>query len=307
MATRIKSLFIILCALLSVAAAWAQENVPATGGSTVKVLIVARGPGGELLQDLKPDEITVLDNGQPAKVLAIGPAANEPLRLGIVLVADQTVFKAQQQAAIQVLGGLRPGIDQAFVLTQASSPKHRAWPKPKLIWDSDPKALISFVQSLHWDDALDSGKDIVMGMLRLNPERRFRRVMLEFRDPEMEVNVDYRTMAFQELDALLMKEISEYQRLGAVVYTCPVKSRLPLHYNFEKGSRQVERLADATGGRPLLWEDNLKPEVAEFQRDVQSQLLLTFASHPDNHPHTLQIRPNRKDVRIVASQKQFYP
>jgi hypothetical protein len=131
--------------------------------------------------------------------------------------------------------------------------------------------------------------------------------MLEFRDPEMEVNVPYRSMAFNELDALLMQEISEYQRLGAVVYTCSVKSLLPLHYNFVRGSRQVERLADAAGGRHLLWGDNLKSEIAAFQKDLQNQLLLTFASHPDNHPHTLKIRPNRKDVRIIASQKQFYP
>ena len=307
MAPTIKFLRIILCALLGVAAAFAQENARATGGSTVNVLIVARGQGGELLQDLKPEEITVLDDGHPAKVLALGPAGNEPLRLGILLVADQTVFRAQQQAAIQVLTGLRPGIDQAFVLTQATSPTHRAWPNPKLIWNPDPKALVSFVQGLHWDDAVDSGKDIVMGMLKLNPERRFRRVMLEFRDPEMEVNVDYRSLAFKELDALLMMEIAEYQRLGAVVYTFAIKSQLPLHYNFVKGSIQVERLADATGGRHLLWGDNLKPEVAEFQRDLQKQLLLTLASHHDNHPHSLQIRANRKDVRIVASQKQFYP
>jgi hypothetical protein len=306
--TTIKFFRIIVCALLGVATvAFAQENVPAAGGSAVNVLIAARGQGGEFLQDLKPEEITALDNGHSAKVLAIGRAANQPLRLGILLVADQTVFKAQQQAAIQVLQGLRPGIDQAFVLTQATSTTHRAWPNPKLIWNPDPKTLISFVQSLHWDDAVDSGKDIVMGMLKLNPDRRFRRVMLEFRDPEMEVNVDYRSMAFKELDALLMMEISEYQRLGAVVYACPVKSLLPLHYNFVKGSIQVERLADATGGRHLLWSDNLNSEMAEFQKELQNQLLLTFMSHPDNHPHTLQVRANRKDVRIVASPKQFYP
>jgi VWFA-related protein len=325
---------IIVCVLLGVVTvAFAQENASVGGSSTVKVLFLARDRSGKLVQDLKPGDLTVIDNGRPAKVLGLEPAEKFPLRIGMLLLAEQTTFKAQQEAAIQLLGTLRPGTDQAFVLTQATSPKPRPWPNQNLTWDPDPKALISFVGRLKWNEAVTSTKDVIMQMLALNPNKSFRRVMVEFRDPEMETTVG--GSIGERLDARQMREISEYERRNAIVYTFTIKTLLhpqlsnppkyppdgmpgqPANPNggdlvygdiLYEGSVKIERTAVMTGGRYLAW-DKLKSEVAELHKDLQNQLLISFASQPDNrqqHPHSLEIRVNRKDVR-VSSPKQFYP
>lgn len=308
---------ILVCVLLAVVTvAFAQENASAGGSGAVKVLFVARDRSGKLLQDLKPQEITVIDNGAPAKVLGLEPAEKVPLRIGILLIAEETTFKAQQEAAIQLLGTLRPGTDQAFVLTQSTSPKPRPWPKKNLIWDSDAHALAALVRSLHWNDSVPATMKIVQQMLALDPDKPFRHVMVEFRNPYMEGMVDWGPMPYKELESEQMREISEYQRLNTIVYTSAIKILLRPHNpqlgiehdTYQDGTVKIERTAVMTGARYLAW-DKLKSEVAELEKDLQNQLLLSFASQPDNQqqrPHTLEIRINRKDVR-VASPKQFYP
>ena len=299
----------IACVLVGVATtAAAQERALIGSKSANPILLVARDRDGNPVEDLKPEDVTVIDNGQPATVLGLERADKIPLRIGILLVGEQTTFKAQQEAAIQLLGNLRPGTDQAFVLTQATTIKPRPWPNQKLIWDPDPKALTSFVRGLHWNEAMTSTKDVVMQMLALNPSKPFRRVMLEFRDPGLETGVDYRTMPYAELDALLALEISEYQRRNIIVYTSTIAGPLGYPINYQPGSVKIERIAVTTGGRHLGW-NKLQSEVAGMQKDLQNQLLLTFSSEPDNQgqqPHTLEIRVSRKDVRIAAP-RQFYP
>ncbi len=314
---------IFLCAVSClVNVAFAQENFPAGSNNLGKVLLVARDRSGKVVADLKPEDITVVDNGKQANVLGLEPAGNLPLRLGILLIDDETTFKTQQEAAVQLLSALRPGIDQAFVLTQATSPKPRPWPNSQLKWVSDFKALTVFVRSLHSNESLLSTTDIATQMLELRSETPFRRTMFEFRNPYVEGTIDWGPMPYKELEARQISEISELQRLNAAVYTCAIKTTFhppyggtsgPVNlsietYTLQDGMQKIERTALATGGRHLDW-NKLKTDVTELQRDLQAQLLLTFAFQPNNQQqlsHSLEIRTNRKDVRIF-SPKQFYP
>ncbi len=270
------------------------------------VLVVARGHEGKLVRDLKPEDVTVLDNGRPARVTVLEPAPKPPLRIGILLAGDESTFKTQQAAAIHVLESLRPG-DQAFVVTQAIATNPRPWSNKKLNWESDPKVLKAFVAGLRWNQGLPSTKDLVMGMLALNPDKPFRRLMLEFRDPELETSVPYRTMsaeAFAEIDTL---EIAEYQRRRAIVYATTLKSLRPLQYDFQPASVKVERLSVVTGGRYLPWDD-IESEVAGIREDLDNQMLLMFEAQSGDpqRPQRLEIRVARKDIHL-AYPKEFYP
>lgn len=308
MKVAIRNCALLLCSALmpGVVAAPAQTTQSNEKTLTGKVSLIARDRDGKPVRDLKAEDLTVLDNGRPAKILALDSAGKLPVRIGILLAGDQSTFKGQQQAAIRLLGSLRPGVDQAFVLTQAIATNPRPWPNKKLNWDPDPKSLAASVGRLHWNEALSSTKDAVMAMLALNPDKPFRRVMLEFRDPQLETSVDYRTMPSKELDEILMLEIAEYQRRQAIVYATTLKTLRPLQFGFQSGSVKIERLAVMTGGRDLAW-DKIESEVDALREDLDNEMLLSFEVQPGDpqRPHNLEIRVNRKDVRL-AFPKQFY-
>jgi hypothetical protein len=286
---------------------YAQANAAKESAPVGAVLFVARDHNGKLLHDLKADDLVVLDNGHGAKILALEPAPKPPVRIGILLAGDQSTFKAQQAAAIHVLEHLRPGIDQAFVLNQAIAVKPHAWADKKLNWESDLKKLATFVGGLHWNEALPNTKDLVMGMLALNPDKPFRRVMLEFRDPEVETGVAYRTSPTEELAEIDVMEIKEFQRRRAIVYTTTLKTLRPLQYNFHPASVKDERLSTSTGGRYLIW-DRIESDIAAVPEDLDNQQLLVFEAQPGDaqQPQRLEIRVNRKDVRL-AYPDHFYP
>lgn len=301
---------LLLCSALmpGVVAAPAQTTQSNEKTLTGKVSLIARDRDGKPVRDLKAEDLTVLDNGQPAKILALDSGGKLPVRIGILLAGDRSTFKGQQQAAIRLLGSLRPGVDQAFVLTQAIATPLRPWPNKKLNWDPDPKSLAASVGGLQWNEALGSTKDAVMAMLAVNPDKPFRRVMLEFRDPQLETSVDYRTMPSRELDEILMLEIADYQQRQAIVYTATLKTLRPLQFGsqVQQGSVKIERLAVMTGGRYLAW-DKIESEVDALREDLDNEMLLSFEVQPDDpqRPHSLEIRVNRKDVRL-AFPKQFY-
>ena len=289
--------FIVL--LLAPVATFAQTT-PTNGGTTAVVSFIARDRSGHAVHDLKPEDLTIIDNGRAAKVLGIESAGRLPVRLGILLTGDQFTFKTQQKAALRLLESLRPGEDQAFVLTHSLNKRPHPWPSGNLAWQSDLKALAGYVEGLQWNEALVSTRGPVMEMLALNPDKPFRRVMLEIRESGMELSRDSDYAVAHKVD-----EFTEYQRSSTIVYTSEVYSTM--RRGDQSGHVKIEQLAEMTGGRSLDFQ-KLESEVAGIRNDLDNQMLVSFESQPGDvqQPHTLEIRVNRKDVRL-AYPDHFYP
>jgi hypothetical protein len=295
------ALFFGAAAMLGLIAAHAQANQASDNRTTGTVLLIARDRSGQLVRNLKPENLTVVDNGHAAKILGVEPAGKLPVRIGILLTGDQFTFKLQQKAAIRLLGSLRPDGDQAFVLTHASSTNPRPWPSKNLVWQSDPKTLSAFVESLQWNEGFGSTRGAVMAMLALNPEKPFRRVMLEIRDPGQELSRDFDYAIAHKVD-----EFAEFQRMNVIVYTSPVWSTMR-YSGSRDGFVRIEKLAIKTGGRDLDFQ-KLESEVTGVREDLDNQMLVSFELQPGDaqKAHTLEIRCNRKDVKIT-SQNRYYP
>jgi hypothetical protein len=127
--------------LLCFLAARAQElpSVPHTS----TLLFSVQNSGATGVQDVKAEEFTLLDNGSAAKITTLESAESVPIRLAILLYSNGATFKTQQQAAVQIIEKLRPGLDQAFVLTQAATNNSSAWPDESQAraWPTDQVVL----------------------------------------------------------------------------------------------------------------------------------------------------------------------
>ncbi len=312
-----------------------QESAPVSTSTPIQLSFIVRDRGGNSVQGFKAEELTVLDNGSPVKVVTVDPGDKVPVRLGILLYSNLSSFKKQQEAAIQLLGSLRPQLDQAFVVTQAATnnasawpdkSSARPWPAEQVAWSVNPPELISFVRTLQWDTALLRTAEIAQKMLALDPEKQFRRVIVEFRDPQNEGMVEWGQAPYKELEERQLKEITEYQRLNATVFTLGLPSSFSRLYAgsppsgtmsrgnaeylaYRAGESRIERIAVMTGGRYFPGDPDVKSAAAGIKADIENQFILSFLRPLNSNgelPHKLEIRISRKNVR-VSSQSQYYP
>ncbi len=294
--------------------------------NTNKLLFSVQSNSATVVRDVRLDEFTLLDNGSAARITAVESAQNVPIRLAILLYSNGASFKTQQEAAIQLLGKLRPQLDQAFVLTQAATnnasawpdnSQSRAWPQDQVVWNSNPSELVTFVRNLRWDSALIRTPEIAQKMLALDPERLFRRIVISFRDPRNEAMVEWGPAPYRELEAAQMKEITEYQRGSVVVYTVAIhNSAAGLQNTMSEGylanragETKVERLATMTGGRYFPIINDVKSYLAQIQADVQNQFIASFIPQVGVQPgqvHKIELHTSRKDLK-VRSQSQYFP
>ena len=158
-------------------------------------------------------------------------------------------------------------------------------------------------------------------MFALDPEKQFRRVVISFRDPRNEAMVEWGAAPYRELEAAQMKEITEYQREGAVVYTDAIytsalgstagtTSGMRAQYLANKaGEAKVERLATMTGGRYFPIINDVKSYVAQIQADFQNQFIAGFIPQAGVQPgqaHKIELHTSRNDLK-ARSQSQYFP
>ncbi len=285
----------------------------------VSVCLTVNDQGGNPISGLGKDEFTVLDNRRGAPVVDLRPAGDTPLRLGILLLASRTNFAVQQKAALQLLRTLRPGIDQAFIVTQAAGGAQRSWPSTYVAWSADPQALAAFVRTLAGNISLPGAFDVASKMMRMDPEQVFRRVLVQFRDPSFEAMVEWNPMPYRELEAAKVREIVEMQRARTTVFTLAIDT-IPMgtetgrmtrerEIAYDVGRQKIERIAVTTGGRVFFpAASDYSKEVETIEKQLQAQYWLSFVPNPDlpgRSSHALEVRVNRKDAR-VSSAKEFY-
>jgi VWFA-related protein len=110
----------------------------------VPVLISVTDSSGTPITGLSKEQLTLSDTNQLVQPLQL--YKDFPLHLGVILLSAPASFSQQQAAAIDLIQKvIRPGVDQAFVVTARGK---KAWPSDRLEWKQDPAELVKMVQGL---------------------------------------------------------------------------------------------------------------------------------------------------------------
>lgn len=317
-----RSFCLPLCLVLAAAACAAQQQ------PTEKIVFVAEDSGSNRARGVNAKDAAVIDNGRPSPIVSIDSAEKLPIRLGILLLSSSPTFKAQQAAAVQLLETLRPGVDLAFV-TMIGSPLPRDSRAREMPWNTDPKALIAFVRSLHGDESLPISTEVARLMMAADPDETYRRVLVEFRDPKVDAIVetpDARMQAIVERKKKAqLDEISDYQRCRTSVYVIAADSTLwnppefrsamshvnprTLQMADDDGRSKQDRIAKMTGGRYFGSRPrDYAKEIRQILADLNSQFVVEFVPEPappDKPGHSLEVRVS--GARDITYQKVFFP
>jgi hypothetical protein len=184
-----------------------QTPPPDAQRGTMTILISGMDVKGNPVAITK-EGLRVMDSGRTAEVVDVKDATALPLKLGIILTARGSFDKQKNAAMELVQKALRPGIDQAVVLTAGGQ---KPWSKP-VNWESDPAALIATIKAMDKKEGLadvfnysidtggggtntglaiqsqvggvrgDNVYDIMWSLMAADPKPA-RRVMVLFRDP----------------------------------------------------------------------------------------------------------------------------
>jgi hypothetical protein len=196
---------------------------------------------GAPVQSVDSGLVSVVADNVGTEVVEVRSASDLPLHLGVVLLASKNTFNQQQAAAQDLVDKLvRPGVDEAFVVTAGGE---RGWPYPRLDFSGDPKQLSSFIKGLDKNsgvpDSFEFGLEIdrtgtgvqllekyntspidpftiAAQMLRSDP-RPARRIVVAFRDPWLH-SPGYSHHYTQIVQDKHDKIISELQRSGISVF-----------------------------------------------------------------------------------------
>jgi hypothetical protein len=184
-----------------------QAPPPDAQRGTMTILISGMDTKGNPVAVTK-ETLRIMDSGRTAEVVDVKEATALPMKLGIILTARGS-FDKQKNAAIDLVQrALRPGVDQAIVLTAGGQ---KPWSKP-VNWETDPAALAATIKAMDKKEGLadvfnysidtggggtntglsiqsqvggvrgDSVYDIMWSLMAADPKPA-RRVMVLFRDP----------------------------------------------------------------------------------------------------------------------------
>ena len=118
----------------------------------IPVLLSATDSHGAPVLSLTKDQLTILDSNREVEVLQLYKGSDLPLHLGIVLVCNGRTFSQQQAAATDLVNkSIRPGIDEAFVVTAHCN---KPWPGERLDWKQDPAELSKIISGLDQNSGL---------------------------------------------------------------------------------------------------------------------------------------------------------
>lgn len=150
-----KSPIIVGFLLSSLAAVSQVPGPPATPAVSaqrqVTIFVSAVDRGGNPLQSLTKDQVSVVDNNQPGTVQEVRNATELPLHLGMVLLCSKTHFAQEQKAAIDLAHKvLRPNVDKAFVLAAGGEKGGTS----QLEWLPDADRVEAAIHALDKDSGL---------------------------------------------------------------------------------------------------------------------------------------------------------
>jgi Ca-activated chloride channel family protein len=281
----------------------ADDSVPTIRATTneVNVVFTVTDKHGKRIIDLKQGDFRVLDDNKPPELVrSFNAETNLPLQVGLLIDASNSVrdrFKFEQESAIEFLNQtIHPRIDQAFVVG------FDVTPEVTQDFTDNTEALAHGVHELRpgggtalYDALYFACRD---KLLKAPKSTTVRRAIILLSDGE-----DNSSHVTRE------EAIEMAQRAEAIVYTISTN----VSGTKGPGDKVLERIADATGGRPFFPFQirDVANAFLEIQDELRSQYAISYKPadlKADGHYRTIEIEANdRKNLRVRARRGWYAP
>jgi VWFA-related protein len=267
----------------------------------VNVVFTVTDKHGRRITDLKESDFHVLDdNKPPQEIRSFHAETNLPLQVGLLIDASNSVrdrFKFEQQSAIEFLNQtIHPRYDQAFVVG------FDVTPEVTQDFTDNTELLAKGVRELRpgggtalYDALYYACRDKLM---KAPKSTNVRRAIILLSDGE-----DNQSHVTRE------EAIEMAQRAEAIVYTISTN----VSGTKGAGDKVLERIADATGGRPFFPFQirDVANAFAEIQDELRSQYAISYKPadlKADGHYRTIEIVANdRKNLRVRSRRGWYAP
>ena len=256
---------------------------------------------GRRITDMKQRDFRVVDDNKPPEFIrSFNAETNLPLQVGLLIDASNSVrdrFKFEQESAIEFLNQtIHPHKDQAFVVG------FDVTPEVTQDFTDDSEKLAHGVHELHpgggtalFDALYFACRD---KLLKAPKGETVRRAIILLSDGD-----DNQSHVTRE------EAIEMAQRAEAVVYTISTN----VSGTKGPGDKVLDRIADATGGRPFhpFQIRDVANAFAEIQDELRSQYAVAYKPadlNADGHYRTIEIVPNDvKNFRVRARRGWYAP
>jgi len=267
----------------------------------VNVVFTVTDKHGKRVTDLKQNDFRVVDdNKPPEEIRSFHAETNLPLQVGLLIDASNSVrdrFKFEQESAIEFLNQtVRPRYDHAFVIG------FDATPEVTQDFTDNTELLAHGVHELRpgggtalYDAVYYACRDKLLKAPKGTPVRRAIILLSDGEDNLSHVSRE--------------EAIEMAQRAEAIIYTISTN----VSGTKGAGDKVLERIADATGGRPFFPFQirDVVNAFAEIQEELRSQYAVSYKPadfKADGHYRTIEIVANdRKNFRVRARRGYYAP
>ena len=256
---------------------------------------------GKRITDMKQSDFRVLDdNKPPQEIRSFHAETNLPLQVGLLIDASNSVrdrFKFEQESAIEFLNQtIHPHLDQAFVVGFDVTPEITQ------DFTDNTELLAHGVHALHpgggtalYDAIYYACRERLLKSSKSNTVRRAIILLSDGEDNQSHVTRE--------------EAIEMAQRAETIIYTISTN----VSGTQGAGDKVLDRIADATGGRPFhpFQIRDVANAFAEIQDELRSQYAVSYKPADlkfDGHYRTIEIEANdRKNFRVRARRGWYAP
>ena len=267
----------------------------------VNVVFTVTDKHGRYVKDLKKNDFKVIDDTRPAdEIRSFHNETDLPLQVGLLVDASNSVrdrFKFEQESAIEFLNQtVRPKYDKAFVIG------FDATPLVTQDFTDNTEFLSRGVRALRpgggtalYDAIYYACRDKLLKAEQRGPVRRAIILLSDGDDNQSHVTRE--------------EAIDMAQRAEVIVYTISTN----IIGSRNKGDKILERIANATGGRPFFpfQITDVANAFAEIQDELRSQYALSYKPadlKPDGRDHSIEIlAQNHKNLRVRSRRGYYAP
>ena len=267
----------------------------------VNVVFTVTDKHGRYVKDLKKNDFKVLDDLRPAdEIRSFHNETDLPLQVGLLVDASNSVrdrFKFEQESAIEFLNQtVRPKYDKAFVVGFDATPEvTQDFTDNTELLSRGVRALRPGGGTALYDAIYYACRDKLMKAPQTGPVRRALIVLSDGDDNQSHVTRE--------------EAIDMAQRAEVIVYT--ISTNIVGSRN--KGDKILERIANASGGRPFFpfQITDVANAFAEIQDELRSQYALSYKPadlKADGRYHSIEIlAQNHKNLRVRSRRGYYAP
>src|ERR1700752_1757358 len=265
----------------------------------VNVVFTVTDKHGHRVTDLKKNDFSVVDdNKAPDEIRSFSAETNLPLQVGLLIDASNSVrdrFKFEQESAIEFLNQtIRPRYDHAFLVGFDVTPEvtQDFTDNTELLAlgvpDLGPGGGTALSDAIYF-----ACRDKLLKAPKNPPVRRAIILLSDGEDNQSHVTRE--------------EAIDMAQRVEAIIYAISTN----VSGTKGPGDKVLERIADATGGRPFFPFQirDVANAFAEIPDELRSQYAISYKPadfRHDGHYRTIEIVANDKKTFRVRARRGYY-